>query len=283
MDHSGAWRVPDLVAGTPDALAEIGLFHVHEEVLVEAAELLQDAPPDHERRAAEPVDRARLGCPRLDHANLPQGQGEDGAGGGRREPPRRLARVPVVVIDPRSDDRRLGASVQKRLEGVDRSRWDDGVVVQDEHVAARGRVDDPVVVRPEPRSERLLDHANLGLLGANRLDGSVPRAVVEHDDLHRRAPLRVPRQRLETRERALIVQVVDDGDSDVDLGQRRYSPGFASRAPEGRSMIVRALRPTAPPATHWCLTPNRRRRPASLRDAFGSTRVARDGVAVRMS
>src|SRR5579884_2109125 len=66
MVHNlGPWDEPDLIARLPQPVAEVHLLRVHEEALVEAADLIQSGATEQQARAHQPVallrDVVRLG------------------------------------------------------------------------------------------------------------------------------------------------------------------------------------------------------------------------------
>src|SRR4051812_29025602 len=63
MDRPGRWHVDDLPGRVLEALAEVGLVGVDEELRVEPVDMLGRLPPHHHRARLHPADGARAGPP----------------------------------------------------------------------------------------------------------------------------------------------------------------------------------------------------------------------------
>src|SRR5581483_80746 len=136
----------------PQATAEIDLLPEHEEVRIEAADLLERHAPEEQRRA----DDERAGRPAPAQQRAVEAAWAAAADRRRPCPPaRRQAHerdlLPAVQADqPRADRTRVGASLGRREQGGDRRLVArPRIRVEDEDEASRGGGDPPVRSRAE--------------------------------------------------------------------------------------------------------------------------------------
>ena len=170
------------------------------------------------------VDGTRQVSARLSYTDPAEGCEAEGADDRRREAPRRVLQTAVRIDEPRTERGHAWMVVEICRQSSEAPIAGGGVLVEDVDVAAGRGTDDGVVIRAEPRTVCLRDHADVGKALAHRVGGAVLRGVVEHDDLGVGAG-----QRVETREQELAAVRVDDRDAEI--GQRaRPRATSASRA-----------------------------------------------------
>src|SRR5262249_48525613 len=135
--------VPGDPAGPREAVAEVEVLHVEPVALVEAADLVERAPPDEHERAADRVDRPALHARR---AVLGERRGRAVAATDPREvceraerrrerPPRGVIEAAVLALEPAAADPDLGVLVHQLEEVVEHARPYASVWVEREQVA----------------------------------------------------------------------------------------------------------------------------------------------------
>ncbi len=243
----GSREEEHLPAGLPEAVAPVGLLAEEEVVLVEKPDLVDRAPADEQARAhdelglahlvvveptrVEPVQHGRAGRELAQEEVLGRQPPERG------EAAHRALEAPVLVQEPRSDDRGLGPPVGERHEPPERVADEPRVRVHEQDVAA-GRPADPLVpARGEP-AVLALDELDVGEALPHELDRPVGRAVVHDHDAPAREALEAgldPGQR--------VVRHHDDGD----VGGLRASHAPPARSIHGAGRRARARHPPAGP------------------------------------
>ena len=111
-----------------------------------------------------------------------------------------------------------GMLVEVAHERVEGAVLDERVVVEGQHVAARGRLDDRVLVGAEAAPDLLGDHLDAGMRRPDRVDRAVVGGVVQHHDPDAHAALAVGLERCEAGERVIAIGVVDDRHDEIGDG-----------------------------------------------------------------
>src|SRR5262249_37623369 len=141
--------VPGDPAGKREAVAEVQVLHVEPIALVEAADVVERAPPDEHERTADRVDRPMLDAGR---AVLRERRWSAVAAADPREGRRRAERcregalrgvveAAVLALEPTAADPDLGMLVHQFEEVVERARMHARVGVEREEVASAAASD----------------------------------------------------------------------------------------------------------------------------------------------
>ena len=193
MDHRRG-QEPVLVARLDDAVTQVDVLAVHEEILVKAAQLLQHAGAAQHVGARQDVDALRLLVAQVAQVIFgKQGrpwkqlrQAEDLA---ERYPWRGEGALAlgqehaIAVHHPGADGSALGMGFHPRNALVQALGRDDGIGVEDERVFSPGLHDGLVVGPCEPHIFLILDIAHLGMPLPREGDAVVARQVIDDDDL----------------------------------------------------------------------------------------------------
>ena len=202
----------------PQPATEVDVLAVHEEPLVEAAELDEGVASHEDAGARDPVGRPtpcvgvlvanELVRPRRPREHAVEEERLGIRRSEAREQPLREVERAVVVDDPRRDGTDARFLVEHPCECAQRRRVDPGVRVQDEHVRG-GSLPPPAltpVAKPPFRESWIAVTGRSG----RALEASVGRGVVDDDDVG----VRGRQERLHARRGALPAVVRDDDDVD---------------------------------------------------------------------
>ena len=158
VDHGNLRLEHHLQAPVPEAPADVDVFHVHEEALVEAPQCPVDLTTEQHEHAAHPLDGHRrletavLGRP--DTGHQPPCQASD-----RGKAPRAVRGVALDIHDTGSDDAAAGLVQRVEQEAeVQAVRADVGI--QDQEQLTARHFEGPVVVGAKPARRQIPQHTD---------------------------------------------------------------------------------------------------------------------------
>jgi hypothetical protein len=233
--EAGALAQLHLPPGVAQPRAQVGVLAVHEESLVEAADLLERLAPYQQRRALQELGGSHAAAAQRTGAPPPRpvqagdqtrkGEPQGQRHRAERRPDRRALRLALGVEQQRAGGAEPGAALgalDQPFEPVfDRPR----VGVEQQHPAPRGCRHPRVGRAAEPVVARLADHTHRL---ARELRRALGRAVVDHDELVVAAT-----ERGQATAKELARVVGDDDDRDGSQADSRPAP-MVSRAWQAR-------------------------------------------------
>ena len=187
--EDGSGHIEVFEPGLEDAVGEVDVFAVHEEVFVEQAALPEGAAACEEAGAADDFDFVDVVRVEILHIVTPEGAalGEESAeaghlaesGEGHGQSASRLGRETAVGVEhPHAEGSGVGTCM-KEMDAVGEGvLGDDGVGIEQEDVLATGLADGLVVGSGKAHVLLVLDVAYTGMKGLKVGDGPVGGVVV---------------------------------------------------------------------------------------------------------
>lgn len=226
VGDDGAGEVDDFEPGLPGAFAPVDVFTVHEEVVIEHADLVDDFFADKHGGSADPIDLGRVGAVEVGH-EVVAGEfvvGEEaseegvseGGGDGVGEASAGVLEGAVGVEEFGADDAVFGVGRHEFDQGFDGSGVDDGVGIEKGDVAALAFLDGEVMAAGESEVDDLAEEAEFGEFFFDHVGGAVVGGVIDDDDFEICFVFGIAK-RLETGSKIFDGVPATDGDAKVEI------------------------------------------------------------------